>query len=197
MRDKLVVLGINVKKAFSGMGRVFSNLKYIILAIVLAFLFSLLIYFSINYSFYGSLLFSQPAGTIGLLAMSTVGSYFADMNGILLFSLSILQGVALSLLIYNFRNGQQLDKKTATGSGLAAIAAVIGLGCVSCGTSLIVPIVTLIFSSSSYLLLNAANAIVLSLAILLSVYSIYKMGLIVHVNYLTNQWMQEAKDAKV
>lgn len=165
---------------------------------VLAFLLSVLIFFSINANFYWPLLTSplpllDKLSVIGMLIQSMLGSYFKDLNGVLLLILSIIQGAALSLLVYNLRNNRDMDAKAAAGGGLAAVAAVIGLGCVPCGTSILIPIMTLIFSSSAYTFLDTANLIILITASLLSVYSLYKMGLIIHVNALTAKWKKEAK----
>lgn len=181
---------------------VFSNPRYASLAILLAFALSTFIYFSINANFYWPLLTSSlpildKFSTIGMLITSMLLSYFKDLNGILLLILSIIQGVALALLIYNFRNFKDMNKKAAAGGGLAAIAAVIGLGCVPCGTSILIPIMTLIFSSSAYTLLDTANLIILGLATLLSFYSVYKIGLIVYINKLTSGWKKEENHEKV
>ena len=65
-------------------------------------------------------------------------------------------------------------------SGIASIAATIGLGCVPCGTSLILPIITLFFSgAAAATAANIASIIVLLLALLLSLFSLYKSGQII------------------
>lgn len=202
MTSRLVRFRVNIKKSGQGFTRVFKNPAYIGLALIFAFLISTLIYLMININFYGPLLTSGMAITskvsvLGLLLKAMVGSYFQDLNGVLLLVLSLLQGIAIALLIYNFRNNHQVDKRAVTGSGIATLASIIGLGCVPCGTSLLVPLIALIFSSSSYMLLNTANLLVLLLASVLSVYSIYKMGLIAHVNFLTKEWKKEASSGDV
>lgn len=201
MKSRLKRFWLNLKKAANGAKLVFSRPKYVFLAIVLAFLISILIYFSINFNFYASLLSSglpilDKFGVVWLLISSMFGSYFTDSFGLLLLVLSMLQGVALALLIYNFKTNKKLDAKTATGSSIATAAAIVGLGCVSCGTSLLIPIMTLIFSSSAYAFLDAANTIVLVLASVLSLYAIYKMGLMIHINHVTKSWMKEGKGEK-
>lgn len=201
MKSRLKRFWLNLKKAANGVKLVFSRPKYVLLAALLAFLISTLIYFSINFNFYASLLGSglpilDKFGVIWLLISSMFGSYFADLFGALLLGLSILQGIALALLIYNLKTNKKIDAKTATGSGVATAAAIVGLGCVSCGTSLLIPIMTLIFSSSAYAFLDAANTIVLILASVLSLYAIYKMGLMIHINHVTKSWMKEGKNEK-
>lgn len=163
--------------------------KYFILAIIFSFLLSLIIYFSINFNFYGPLLFSSMGLSATFFVLDTMiqtmaQSYFTDSIGIMLLIISLLQGMAISLLVYNIKLNRQFNTKVIAGSGFATIAAVIGLGCVPCGTSLLVPIMTIIFASSAPALLNTANLIVLILASFLSIYSLYKIGRVSYTNNL-------------
>ena len=163
--------------------------KYFILAIIFSFLLSLIIYFSINFNFYGPLLFSSMGLSatffvLGTMTQTMAQSYFTDSIGIMLLIISLLQGMAISLLVYNIKLNRQFNTKVIAGSGFATIAAVIGLGCVPCGTSLLVPIMTIIFASSAPALLNTANLIVLILASFLSIYSLYKIGRVSYTNNL-------------
>ena len=163
--------------------------KYFILAIIFSFLLSLIIYFSINFNFYGPLLFSSMGLSatffvLGTMIQTMAQSYFTDSIGIMLLIISLLQGMAISLLVYNIKLNRQFNTKVIAGSGFATIAAVIGLGCVPCGTSLLVPIMTIIFASSAPALLNTANLIVLILASFLSIYSLYKIGRVSYTNNL-------------
>ena len=163
--------------------------KYFILAIIFSFLLSLIIYFSINFNFYGPLLFSSMGLSatffvLGAMIQTMAQSYFTDSIGIMLLIISLLQGMAISLLVYNIKLNRQFNTKVIAGSGFATIAAVIGLGCVPCGTSLLVPIMTIIFASSAPALLNTANLIVLILASFLSIYSLYKIGRVSYTNNL-------------
>ena len=163
--------------------------KYFILAIFFSFLLSLIIYFSINFNFYGPLLFSSMGLSatffvLGTMIQTMAQSYFIDSIGIMLLIISSLQGMSISLLVYNIKLNRQFNTKVIAGSGFATIAAVIGLGCVPCGTSLLVPIMTIIFASSAPALLNTANLIVLILASFLSIYSLYKIGRVSYTNNL-------------
>lgn len=201
MSGKISRLKNNIPKAFRGAKTALSHPVYLILAIIFAWLISALIYFSINMNFYGSLFLSDmligdKLSALNLMMKTMLTSYFIDSTGLLLLAVSLVQGVALALLVYNFRNSKQVDSKAVAGGGLAAIAAIVGLGCVPCGTSLLIPIMTLVFSSSSYLLLDAANSLVLIAALVLSFYALYKTGLIIHINQLTATWEKELDGKK-
>lgn len=156
-----------------------------ILAILLAILISGLIYFSVNFGFYGSLIFSPmdfvaKISTIFLMLREMFLSYGKDFFGILLLLVSIFQGITIAGMIFAARHNAKIDKMIAGRSGLALVAATLGLGCVPCGTSLLIPLLTLIFSSSAPMLIGTANIIVLALALFLTIFSLYKIGLIVY-----------------
>lgn len=186
-------------QSLHGLLAVMQRPGYIALAIGLGLILSVVIYFSINYRFYGSLLLSPmalgaKAGLIGTMVAAMSKSYFTEYTGALLLALSLLQGTALALLIYNFRRNRKFDAKSMTGGGLAAIAAVIGLGCVSCGTSLLIPLMTVLFASSAPALIDQANLVVLFIAGLLSLYAVYKMGRVSYTNYLIESVEGEIND---
>lgn len=195
----LIYLGIVIKflrrlqnavtQSATGFIAVMRQPAYIVLAFIIGFILSTIIYFSINYNFYGSLLLSPMAITakislLGTMVGTMVVSYFNEFTGFLLLILALLQGSALSMLIYNVKRNRKFDTKTMAGSGFAAVAAVIGLGCVPCGTSLLIPVMTIIFASSAPALLDTANLVVLVLASLLSIYAVYAVGRVSYTNHM-------------
>ena len=175
----------SVKLALSGIGKILSLPRYLLLAVVLSLLFALIIFFAINANFYGPLMMSRlPI----LDKISLVGAMFVDIfkqgfispNGALLLMVSILQGLSITVVIFtakkNKRNEQAVTKQVGL-SGLASVAAAIGLGCVPCGTSLILPLVAVFFSGATVATAaTVASTLVLILALLLSLFSLYKSG---------------------
>lgn len=175
----------NLLFSLRGIWFVLSRPIWLITAVVLAFLISSIIYFSINFGFYGALLgsslpFLDKLHTVGLLLQDMVQSYITDGTGALLLVVSLLQGGAVAVVIFTVRCNRSMDAAVVGRSGFALFFAILGLGCVPCGTSLLVPIMTLIFSSSAPALLGTANTVVLVLALLLTVYSLYKTGLVAY-----------------
>lgn len=175
----------SVKLALSGIGKILSLPRYLLLAVVLSLLFALIIFFAINANFYGPLMMSRlPI----LDKISLVGAMFVDIfkqgfispNGALLLMVSILQGLSITVVIFtakkNKRNEQAVTKQVGL-SGLASVAAAIGLGCVPCGISLILPLVAVFFSGAAVATAaTVASTLVLILALLLSLFSLYKSG---------------------
>lgn len=173
--------GAPVRNALIGVGYVMRRPKWAVLVLVLAFILACIVYLSINFGFYGSLLGSglplaDKLQVIGLMIQSMTTSFVNDISGMLLLAVALLQGVAISVLIFTARRNRKLDAMVAGRSGVALAAAAIGLGCVPCGTSLIVPLLTLLFSSSAPAMLGAASLVVLAIALVLTVYSIISIG---------------------
>ena len=179
-----------VKTAAAGIGALLKLPRYSVLAAGFPLLFAIIIFFAINGNFYGPLFLSRISivdkfVVAGSMLIELFKQGFTTPNGALLLIVSILQGLSLSVVIFtarrNKRNEQDVARQLSV-SGIASIAAAIGLGCVPCGTSLILPIVTLFFSgAAAATAANVAGTIVLILALILSLASLYKSGQIAFV----------------
>ena len=175
-----------VKTAAAGIGALLKLPRYSVLAAGFSLLFAIIIFFAINGNFYGPLFLSRlpivdKFAVAGNMLAELFKQGFTTPNGALLLIVSILQGLSLSVVIFtarrNKRNEQYVARQLSV-SSIASIAAAIGLGCVPCGTSLILPIVTLFFSGAAA---ATAGTIVLILALVLSLASLYKSGQIAFV----------------
>lgn len=161
--------------------------KYFLITIVVTIAFAVIIYFAINANFYGPLMTSRlpildKIALLGSMIIDIFKQSFTSLNGALLMVVSILQGVSIAAVIFTAKNNRDNEKTVSRQvglSGIASIAATIGLGCVPCGTSLILPIVTLFFSGAAATAANIASIMVLLLALLLSLFSLYKSGQII------------------
>ena len=178
----------SVKSALLGIGRMLGLPKYFLITIVVTIAFAVIIYFAINANFYGPLMMSRlpvldKIALLGSMIIDIFKQSFTSPNGTLLMVVSILQGVSIAAVIFTAKNNRDNEKTVSRQvglSGIASIAATIGLGCVPCGTSLILPIVTLFFSgAAAATAANIASTIVLLLALLLSLFSLYKSGQII------------------
>ena len=178
----------SIKSALLGIGRMLGLPKYFLITIVVTIAFAVIIYFAINANFYGPLMMSRlpildKIALLGSMIIDIFKQSFTSLNGALLMVVSILQGVSIAAVIFTAKNNRDNEKTVSRQvglSGIASIAATIGLGCVPCGTSLILPIVTLFFSgAAAATAANIASIIVLLLALLLSLFSIYKSGQII------------------
>lgn len=177
-----------IKSASFGIGRLLYIPQYLLLATATSLIFALVIFFAINANFYGPLMMSQlpfldKIALLGAMLSDIFTQGFTSINGALLIVVSVLQGISIAAVIFTAKKNK-VEEKTVTRqvglSGIASVAAAIGLGCVPCGTSIILPIVAIFFSgAAAATAANIASTIVLTLALLLSIFSLYKSGKIV------------------
>ena len=175
----------SVKSVLLGIGKILSLPQYLLLAVVLSLLFALIIFFAINANFYGPLMMSRlpildKVALLGTMFIDIFKQAFTSPNSALLLMVSLLQGLSITVVIFtakkNKRNEQAVTKQVGL-SGLASVATAIGLGCVPCGTSLILPLVAVFFSgAAAATAATVASTLVLILALLLSLFSLYKSG---------------------
>ena len=186
--DQLHYKQEQIKSASFGISRLLLIPQYFLLAAVTSLIFALVIFFAINANFYGPLMISQlpfldKIALLGDMLSDIFTQGFTSINGALLIVVSVLQGISIAAVIFTSKKNK-VEEKTVTRqvglSGIASVAAAIGLGCVPCGTSIILPIIAIFFSgAAAATAANIASTIVLTLALLLSVFSLYKSGKIV------------------
>lgn len=184
--------------ALSGIGQVLRQPRYAAGALVGALGFAWLIFLLTNGGFYGALLMSRlplvdKLGVIGTMFTEIARQATTSLTGTLLVLVSILQGTSLALIIFTARHNKRNQQTTQQLglSGIASVAAAIGLGCVPCGTSLILPIVAVFFSGAAAAsAATVASTIVLVIALGLSLFSLYRSGQIATI-YITLAQQEE------
>ena len=96
-----------------------------------------------------------------------------------LFIVSILQGVSAAAIIYSVRRERRMGKgvfKSMGGTGLTGLLAAFGFGCVACGTSLVTPVLTYFFATSSVALASQIGLYSMLLALVASLIGTYLAG---------------------
>ncbi len=181
VKKRKIALRDRIKVAWKGIIGTLAKPKYAALAVFFMLAFAVLIFFAINITFYGPLFASRlpivdKFGLFGTMIGELFGDLFTSSTGLLLLAVSILQGIAIALLVYTIRRNRKLDTSAVGGGAIAMIATALGLGCVPCGTSLILPVLTFLFSSSAYAVADTTSLIVLVVAFGLSLFSLYKLG---------------------
>lgn len=182
LKLRLALLRAKLKLSCVTILWLFRQWRYILIAAIAALAFFELIYWLFNYDLI-SLLFFNPVidfGTKLKVFLSPLTSV-SNANGMLatieMWLIAIIQGVNIALLTYVIRHQRKVSAGTLGGSSFVGLLAIIGLGCPSCGTSLITPVVAIFASSSAAAVSESINAIVLPLAILIGLYGIYVLGI--------------------
>jgi len=158
-----------IKSASFGIGRLLLIPQYLLLATATSLIFALVIFFAINANFYGPLMMSQlpfldKIALLGDMLSDIFTQGFTSINGALLIVVSVLQGISIAAVIFTAKKNK-VEEKTVTRQ---------------VGLSIILPIIAIFFSgAAAATAANIASTIVLTLALLLSVFSLYKSGKIV------------------
>ena len=172
--------------------------RYAVFSLLVALLFAHLIFFSINIGFYWAFMTSRLPLYDKLVVLTDMGQEmlkqgFTTRLGALLIIVSVMQGIAVAIIVYSIRRNRRFDTKMAGAGGLALFAAALGLGCVPCGTSLLIPLLTLLFSSSAYAVASTASTLVLVVALALSIYSLYRLGYVAYMHHSLEEQDGEAE----
>ena len=198
MKHHLSSLHLATLTALSGISQVLRQPRYAVGALVGALGFAWLIFLLTNGGFYGALLMSRlplidKLGVIGTMFIEIARQAATSLTGALLVLVSILQGISLALIIFTAQHNKRNQQTTQQLglSGIASVAAAIVLGCVPCGTSLILPIVAVFFSGAAAAsAATVASTIVLIIALGLSLFSLYRSGQIAAI-YITLAQQEE------
>lgn len=118
------------------------------------------------------------------LAIFGIGRNFWDW--LLLFFMTILQSILIGLvaLVWQKRRRSKKDQVVAAAhnadnvqsAGLAAGLAILGSGCPTCGTTLLMPLLGTLFSSSSYVIAGLISGFLTIAAVLLALWSLKRIG---------------------
>lgn len=118
------------------------------------------------------------------LAIFGVGRNFWDF--LLNFVITVLQSFLIGLVVFVWRKkrrSKQGQKRAGAANadnlqsaGLVAGLAVLGSGCPTCGTTLLMPIIGTIFSSGGYALAGAISGILTVAAIWLALFTTRRIG---------------------
>lgn len=120
----------------------------------------------------------------GFLAIFGVGRSFWDW--LLVFSVTVIQSLLIGLIAMVWRKKrrnkkQQLQNIAANSdnlqnASLAAGLAVLGSGCPTCGTTLLMPLLGSLFSTSSFALAGIVSGLLTAASIIIALLALKKVG---------------------
>lgn len=158
---------------------------YFFLAAGVSILFYEFIFWFLNLGLLQYLL-TSPFLTVGDKIQMLIGSYSGIFTlplsplALTLFAVSVFQGVAVAALVYSIRKERAMQRgflKEFGGTGIAGALSVLGLGCAACGTSLVTPILTFFFATSSVTVAEEVGLYSAVLALIVSLITVYLTGL--------------------
>lgn len=186
IRNRLELIGDRIKLAMLGSSYCLSRKKYLISFIICSFGFLYFLTFFQDGNSNLHLLFSkidaeQKIDILGRVFLNSLHN-FLNLYGLSLVLLSILQGLAVTLMVYTWRHKEKDEViTTASTSTIASALGFVALGCPSCGISLLTPILSAIAGASASLLAERVNVALTLIAYALLLYSICKLGYLIFV----------------
>lgn len=118
------------------------------------------------------------------LAIFGVGRNFWDW--LLIFCITLLQSILIGLVVFVWHKKRRtrLERLTSgvqnadnvQSAGLVAGLAVLGSGCPTCGTTLLMPVLGTVFSSGGYMLAGVLSGILTAGAIILALFTLKRIG---------------------
>lgn len=129
---------------------------------------------------------SEKMRIIGQAFLSNFGFGRNFWDWLLAFTITVLQSILIGLVVFVWQKRRRSRKDqvlaTATNAdnlqnaGLATGLAVLGSGCPTCGTTLLAPVISTIFSTSSFALASLISSILTLAAVIVSLFALKKVG---------------------
>ncbi|HSH55473.1 MAG TPA: hypothetical protein VK983_01445 [Candidatus Limnocylindrales bacterium] len=170
--------------AYAVIRQVLGSKPYLLRFVLIWFATVTVFIWLININLLAYILTSPVLGAAGKLSFiaSAYANYFKYLNNPVALSsviFSLLVALNFTLLIYLWREGKRKSKMVKSNAG--AFVAMLGSHCISCGTSLVAPLITAVAGPSTYFSVERANAGILlataanTLGIALVLWSIHKI----------------------
>ena len=124
-----------------------------------------------------------------IVAIFGINQPFSDW--LLVFFISILQGILIGLivLLWNKKKGQNSANLEKAGIITGLIA--LGAGCPTCGTTLITPLISAIFSTGSLAIAGTISTIITWLAIIIAILSLKRLGEESYVTIINEKYLMK------
>ncbi len=160
-----------------------------------------LLTFVISFVIFGTImnLLSSSTAALNLFWVSDIGgkleiignAFLANFgfgkelgDWLLTFSITILQSILIGLVVLVWQKRRQArreqklskDSNNLQDAGLVAGLAILGSGCPSCGTTLLAPVISTIFSSGSYALAGVISGFLNVAAVILALFALKRVG---------------------
>lgn len=197
--------------AFSGILLATRERRFIIAALISFIFFGTLMHLLAGGTAAFSLLGSADfAGKLKILADGFLANFGVGQNvwdWLFIFVVTILQSILIGLVALVWHKRRHSVAQAASNAdnlqsaGLAAGLAVLGTGCPTCGTTLLMPIIGTLFSTSGYALAGFVSGLLTVASLLITLFALKRIGheayaLIVSERFLRRHQAQSEPQSK-
>lgn len=172
----------DTKLAIVGIGMVMKRPKYVVIAVAIFLAFAYILTLFKDGTTTWNLLWSGigfgDKMWLLLEVWARVLANFTDWWGLCLMLLAMLQGLTVALLIFGWR--MKLSSKTTVAGleagGVGTALGFLALGCPTCGTTLLVPLLSLVAGSGAVALAETLGWILMAVAAVLLLHAARRLG---------------------
>lgn len=123
------------------------------------------------------------------LAIFGVNQPFLDWLPI--FLISLLQGILIGLIVLLWQKKRGQNSENLEKAGIITGLIALGAGCPTCGTTLLTPLLGVIFSSGSLAIAGTVATIVTVLAVIIAILSLKKLGVEIYVTIIDEKYRKK------
>ena len=115
-----------------------------------------------------------------------------------MFLISLLQGILIGIVVLLWNKKHSKNSENVEKVGIITGLIALGAGCPTCGTTLVAPLIGVIFSTGSLAITNTVSTIITILAIIIAVLALKRLGeeiyvTIIHEKYLARKKKEESE----
>jgi peptidoglycan biosynthesis protein MviN/MurJ (putative lipid II flippase) len=99
-----------------------------------------------------------------------------DFDRVILILIALIEGVVVALLVFVWRQKKRVANEVES-AGVGAVLALVGTGCAGCGTSLLAPIMGVVFSSGGYVMASLLGWVVTIAAFMIGGLTARRLGI--------------------
>lgn len=141
---------------FSSLKKVFSKPRYITIAVLVTVIVFVFVVWFPNLRLIKEIIFNSGVSSISKISFlfslfGSIKTNFSVISSIIAIIIAIMFGLNISLITYYIKTRQVIKSKSGTHLSIGGlISGILGIGCASCGTFLLTPILSL-FGASGFL----------------------------------------------
>ena len=125
------------------------------------------------------------------LAIFGINQPFLDWLPI--FLICTLQGILIGLIVLLWNKKRQQNVENLSSAGIVAGLIALGAGCPTCGTTLLTPLLTSLFSAGGLAITGAVSTIVTIIALIVAIFSAKRLGVETYVTIVNEKYLAKKK----
>lgn len=184
-----------IKMSGPGILGVMRNWHYILTWIIASSIFAYLLTFFKDGVGKSTLIFSslglKDKLWVILSGFSDMIYNFTSLFGWFIILASILQGLAIALLAFNYRHKQEDLSAEASASGFGVLFSFLALGCPSCGVTMFTPLVLTVLGAGALPIINVLGGIFMVLVFILLGYAVIKLGSLAYITITAKKYKEK------